>query len=92
MFSLKIYYNIIKKNGDVMSIPKDIKEELESLNYIKQGDVYKIYLARTKNKHISKEERELAKEISEYALKLHDKNLAKHKKEMELKKLEKNEK
>jgi len=60
-----------------MTLSSELKKEIKEAGFIKQGDIYKIYLSRTKNSKLPKEERELSKVISEFALKQHNANKGK---------------
>lgn len=66
-----------------MALSKEIKDEINEETYEVQGDIYKIYISKSKNSQYSKEEKESFIEIAQYALKAHNHNKPQPKREKE---------
>jgi hypothetical protein len=57
------------------NLSNEMKIQIEKHSTQEQGDIYKLYISKSKNNKHSLKIREEAKEIAEYALKLHNKTL-----------------
>ncbi len=57
-----------------MALTTSIKKEIDEKTYEEQGDLYKIYISRSKNSKHSTEDRKYFEEIAHYALKVHNNN------------------